>query len=186
MKLFLLVVFSYFLGAIPFSYLIARAKGVALHQSGTKNIGASNVILTTGAKEGAFAMFLDGLKGLVPVILGRYFLVGEWGIVLLVLAAVIGHDFSVYLKFKGGKGLATSGGAFLAIDPYLTLFCFFFYWAVYLFIKQFILTTLILLTLLPFFVFVFGLHSSYVFLAAGLALLYYWTHRKDLRSIIMI
>src|SRR3989339_398493 len=151
MKLFLLVVFSYFLGAIPFSYLIARAKGVALHQSGTKNIGASNVILTTGAKEGAFAMFLDGLKGLVPVILGRYFLVGEWGIVLLVLAAVIGHDLSVYL-----------------------------------FIKQFILTTLILLTLLPFFVFVFGLHSSYVFLAAGLALLSYWTHRKDIRSIIKI
>jgi len=183
MNLFLIILVSYLLGSIPFSLLIAKARGVELDKSGTKNLGGSNVILTSGVKFGILAIVLDLLKGFLAVILARGLIGTDVAVVLCALAAVLGHDFSVYLKFKGGKGLATNGGAFLAINPYIILVCIIIYWPLYFLIKKYIPTTLVLLTLLPIIVLFFNIGNPYVILAALAALLTYYTHRNDIRKI---
>lgn len=184
MNLVLVVIFSYLIGSIPFSLLIAKARGVNLASSGTKNLGGSNVALTSGIKFGIIAIILDILKGFIPVILTRVLIGTDLAVVSVGLAAVLGHDFSLYLKFKGGKGLATTGGAFIAINPYLVLVCIIVYWSLYFFIKKYIPTTLLLLTLVPILVWFFNLGNLYIILSICFALLAYWTHRLDVAKIL--
>lgn len=180
MNLFFLVLASYFLGSIPFSFLVAKARGVVLNKEGTRNIGASNVVLTSGFVPGIIALAFDIAKGFVPVIFAKMLIGTDLSVVLVGLAAVIGHDFPVYLNFRGGKGFATTGGVFWAINPYLVFVAIAGYWAIYFFIKKFIPTTILLLTLLPIIVMFFNLGLPYVVLAVCFALLAYYTHRNDI------
>ncbi len=183
MNLLLLALASYLLGSIPFSLLIAKARGVDLANSGTKNLGGSNVALTSGIKFGLIVIILDLLKGFIPVILARSLIGSDLSVVLVALAAVLGHDFSIYLKFRGGKGLATTGGVFLAINPYLLFLCIPLYWLLYYFIRKFIPTTLLLLTLVPILVWIFNLGHIYIILAICFAILAYYTHRNNIKDI---
>ncbi|MDM8007607.1 MAG: glycerol-3-phosphate 1-O-acyltransferase PlsY [Phycisphaerae bacterium] len=130
-----LILLSYLCGAVPFGLLIGRLKGVDVRTRGSCNIGATNVGRVLGRPYGILVFVLDGLKGFLPVTLGRFLLFraaggGEsagpgylpyllW--VLTAVACVLGHMFPVYLKFKGGKGVATSLGVGLGIYPYYTL-----------------------------------------------------------------
>lgn len=114
--LLLAAVLGYLLGSIPFGILVTRAMGLGdLRAIGSGNIGATNV-LRTGNKRAALAtLLLDGGKGAVAVLLARW-LVGEDAAQLAGFAAVIGHLYPVWLGFKGGKGVATFLGLFLALD----------------------------------------------------------------------
>ncbi len=113
------MVAAYFLGAIPFGLIIARSKGVDIRAHGSGNIGATNVYRVMGKSWGLFTFFLDALKGFIPA----YFFV-EWSgshesfSVYCGLMAIIGHSFPIYLRFKGGKGVATSAGMLLGVAPY--------------------------------------------------------------------
>lgn len=144
----ILIVAAYFLGAIPFGYLIARAHGVDLRAVGSGNIGATNVARALG-KKWAYACFvLDVLKGLMPMLLAVWLgLVspqpGTQELVLWLLvgcAAVCGHIFPIYLRFKGGKGVATSLGVVLGLWPYFTLsgFAAFTVWVVCVLIWRYV------------------------------------------------
>ena len=125
----LFFVFAYFIGAIPFGYLIARAKGVDLFQVGSGNIGATNVGRVLGRKYGILVFVLDFLKGagpvgLVPVIVRclpmEYREQGQSIDLLRVataLAAFFGHLFPIYLRFRGGKGVATGAGTVFVLVP---------------------------------------------------------------------
>lgn len=129
------VVAAYLLGAIPFGLLVGLAKGVDVRTRGSGNIGATNVGRTLGRRYGLFVFAVDFLKSFVPVWwAGRYLLgpgsawdpavTGYQGYLLWMLVAaagVLGHMFPVYLRFRGGKGVATSLGALLAIYPHFTL-----------------------------------------------------------------
>lgn len=119
MSLILVLVISYFLGAIPFGVLIA--KGIYktdIRQVGSRNTGATNVWRTLGAKAGAATLALDALKGVLAVVAARILLPGELGSHVLAGAlAIVGHNWSVFLRGKGGKGVATSAGVFLALMP---------------------------------------------------------------------
>ncbi len=113
---------AYLLGSIPFGIIIAKAKGIDLRRHGSGNIGATNVARVVGRTYGLVTLAADMAKGLGPV-LGCMYLAGdvrEPGFVLAVtaLAAVAGHCFSVFLGFKGGKGVATAAGVFLALCPW--------------------------------------------------------------------
>jgi glycerol-3-phosphate acyltransferase PlsY len=114
--LLLSAVLGYLLGSIPFGILVTRAMGLGdLRQIGSGNIGATNV-LRTGNKRAALAtLLLDGGKGAVAVLLGRW-LLGEDAAQVAGLAAFLGHLFPVWLGFKGGKGVATFLGIFLALN----------------------------------------------------------------------
>ena len=118
----ILIAVSYLLGAIPFGFLIARARGVDIRSVGSGNIGATNVARALGKGIGILVFVLDVLKGFLPTLAARIWLHGEaegmpLAVVLTGLAAIVGHNWPVTLRFKGGKGVATSCGVFLALFP---------------------------------------------------------------------
>jgi glycerol-3-phosphate acyltransferase PlsY len=112
-----LVVFAFLLGSIPFGVIIARLKGVDLKKVGSGNIGATNVLRAMGKGPAMLTLTGDVMKGALSVAAGRYFLndLAMQGIVGL--ASVLGHNFSIFLRFKGGKGVATTAGVLLLYSP---------------------------------------------------------------------
>jgi len=124
---------AYLLGSIPFGLLIARTRGVDPRTAGSGNIGATNVGRLLGKKFFAIVFILDLLKGLLPTLTAAMILAHFRGPgtsctatdyllwLLVAFAAVCGHMFSLFLKFKGGKGVATSAGIILGVFPYFTL-----------------------------------------------------------------
>ena len=114
---FLVIILSYLLGSINFAYITARIKGIDISSRGSGNPGTSNVLRTLGKGSAAFVLFGDLLKGVIPILLyyqDQYFLI--YG-----LAAVLGHIYPLFYRFKGGKGVATYLGVYIAtvfINPY--------------------------------------------------------------------
>lgn len=120
----LLVVAAYLAGSIPFGLIIARLRGVDVRAVGSGNIGATNVTRAVGKKLGALVLSLDAAKGALPVLgalmLVRAGLAQPLSVTACGLAAVAGHCFPVWLRFRGGKGVATALGVFLVLDPIAT------------------------------------------------------------------
>jgi glycerol-3-phosphate acyltransferase PlsY len=125
--LIVLIIASYLLGSVPFALIIAAAHGKNLRQIGSGNIGATNLSRAVGRKWAYLCFALDVSKGLIPTfIAGRVITTqpdaAEYLFWLLAgVAAILGHIFPVYLKFKGGKGVATSLGVALGLWPYFTI-----------------------------------------------------------------
>lgn len=113
---------AYLLGSVPFSFLVARARGVDLRKVGSGNIGGANVWRSCGFGPFLVAATLDVLKGMIPPLLALHWLrLAPAAVVLVGAAAILGHTFSIFLNFQGGKAVATSGGVLLAIVPELML-----------------------------------------------------------------
>ena len=123
---------AYLAGSIPFGVLIARSRGIDIRAHGSGNIGATNVLRIVGKPWGILCLVLDVLKGLLPSLAAGVLLTGlsgkaaptlaqqlSW--VLVALAAICGHVFSVWLKFRGGKGVATGFGVVVGIWPFFTV-----------------------------------------------------------------
>jgi glycerol-3-phosphate acyltransferase PlsY len=127
------IIAAYLAGSIPFGVLIARIKGVNIREHGSKNIGATNVGRILGKPLGITCFILDVLKGAIPVVIVG-FIAGTYGSPLsettttelllwiaVVFAALLGHMYSLFLKFGGGKGVATTFGGMVAMWPLLTI-----------------------------------------------------------------
>jgi glycerol-3-phosphate acyltransferase PlsY len=113
-----LVVFAYLLGALPFSQLITQWRtGLNLHEVGEGNVGSRNVWHVAGPQWGVAAFALDALKGLIPVELAQGASAPAPVLLLCGVAAVLGHQFPIFLRGRGGKGLSTAAGALLALTP---------------------------------------------------------------------
>jgi len=124
----ILIIGAYLLGSIPFGLIIAAAHGKDLRSIGSRNIGATNVARALGRKWAYFCFVLDVLKGTAPMLFARFLTEvsnptpGSVSLWLVVgCAAILGHIFPIYLKFKGGKGVATSFGVALGLWPYYTI-----------------------------------------------------------------
>jgi len=117
MNAFIVIVCGYFIGSIPFAFLLARREGVDLRTSGSGNVGASNVMRTTGLSIGVLAMMLDGLKGAVSVLLAERIATASIAPVAAGLASMLGQVYPPWLRFHGGKGVATAAGAFAVLAP---------------------------------------------------------------------
>jgi len=122
----LIITGAYLLGSIPFGLLIARAHGKDLRSIGSGNIGATNVSRALGRKWAYICFALDVLKGLIPMLTTIFIakpddVLGLWLWLAVGCAAILGHIFPIYLKFKGGKGVATSFGVALGLWPYYTI-----------------------------------------------------------------
>ncbi len=122
----IIVVAAYFLGSIPTGYLVARVKGIDIRTVGSGNIGATNAMRVLGKPAGMAVLLLDALKGYAAVAWVCPALMNMFGgpaanvetlRIVAGIAAVLGHNYTCWLKFKGGKGIATSGGAYLALAP---------------------------------------------------------------------
>jgi len=112
------VLVAYLVGATPFGFLTGKMKGIDIREHGSGNIGATNVLRVLGKPVGITVLVLDVMKGLIPVIVAK--LVSDSSLVHIAtaMAAIIGHNYTFWLGFKGGKGIATTGGAILPIMPW--------------------------------------------------------------------
>jgi len=119
-KVLLLVAFAYLLGSVPSGWVVMKVyRNQDVRKLGSGNIGAANVFRAGGPGAFAATLVADGLKGFIPVVLGILLGLGDQEIALAAigLAAVLGHTWPLYLGFRGGKGVATSGGVVLALAP---------------------------------------------------------------------
>ncbi|RAO99670.1 hypothetical protein PW5551_02595 [Petrotoga sp. 9PW.55.5.1] len=125
---FLSMIVSYFLGAIPFSYIFPKLiKNNDVRKLGSHNVGTSNVVFTSGMKIGLLALLGDFFKGYFAYFLAvNLFYLSGWMLIFSCLAAVVGHNWSLFLKFKGGKGMATTWGIIFASN-YIAGILFFLY-----------------------------------------------------------
>ena len=108
----LAVAFGYLSGSVPFAYLLSRRRGIDLRRVGSGNIGASNVLRTSGVRNALVAMCLDAVKGGVAVFLASRLTSAPAIPVAAGVASVLGHVYPVWLRFRGGKGVATAAGVF--------------------------------------------------------------------------
>jgi len=115
------VVLGYLLGSVPTGYLVARVRGIDIQRVGSGNIGATNVLRAVGALPALMVAVFDPLKGALAVLLAMLLGLSEWGMALAGLAAVLGNNFNIFLRLRGGKGIATSIGVFLVIAPVAAL-----------------------------------------------------------------
>jgi glycerol-3-phosphate acyltransferase PlsY len=117
---------AYLVGGIPFGFLIGKMRGVDVRTVGSKNIGATNVFRTVGKKWGVLAFACDLLKGLIPTLLAKQWALdpelppdGSWFPLVVGVMCVVGHMLTPYMKFRGGKGVATAFGMLLGLAPAL-------------------------------------------------------------------
>lgn len=149
LKLFCLIICAFIMGSIPVGMLLARAKGIDLKKVGSGNIGATNVLRSLGKGAAALTLIGDMLKGTLAVALGGYFELGTFYEGVIGLSAILGHNFSVFLGFRGGKGVATSIGVFALYSPRTALVTFIIWIAVVIATKYSSLGALISFGLLP-------------------------------------
>jgi glycerol-3-phosphate acyltransferase PlsY len=114
---FLAVLAAYLMGSIPFAQLLSKRRGIDLRRVGSGNVGASNVLRTLGVRPAVLAMMLDAVKGTVAVLVAQRLTNGVVAPVVAGLASMIGHVYPVWLRFRGGKGVATAAGAFAVLAP---------------------------------------------------------------------
>lgn len=186
MNITALAIVAYLLGSIPFGLLIARSRGVDIRSQGSGNIGATNVFRVIGKGWGIFTFVLDALKGFVPAFFFPLIvnLDGEWG-VLFGLAAILGHAFPVFLKFKGGKGVATSAGMLIGVAP-LAVLVGFVCWVICMVVSRYVsLSSIVAVIAVAITVWLRGDKKLIVNIALTLlAVLVIWLHRANVRRLL--
>jgi glycerol-3-phosphate acyltransferase PlsY len=160
------------LGSFPSGLVLAHAfAGRDIREHGTGNIGAANVSSTAGLPLGIAVGILDIVKGIVAVLIGRGLGLGPSGLALVAFAAVLGHDFSIFLRFRGGKGVATSFGVALVLTPAAAVLAMLSWLVGPLGLGYASVGSLLSLALLPVYMALTGQDRSYVLLGVALFLL---------------
>ncbi len=181
----LLVIAAFLLGSFPTGVVVARSKGVDVRKVGSGNIGATNVGRALGKGWAVFVLAIDAGKGALPVLLARHFLANPWAPALAGIAAVLGQVFSIFLRGRGGKGVATSLGAGLALAPPATLSCLGVFLLVFGTSRIVSLGSLAAMASFPLFLWLWGIGTA-PRLAFGLAIAALVTlrHKDNLKRII--
>ena len=187
-----LVLCAYLLGSIPTGYLVARARGIDIRTVGSGNIGATNAFRVLGKPAGAFVLIMDGLKGYAACIWLTDFLMRAFDVQLehpiterafAGFAAILGHSFTCWLRFKGGKGIATSAGVYFAV-AWLPVAISLGLWIVFFFATRFVsVASIVAAVALPAGVWAtFGNHKSVALGIATTALgaMVVWKHKGNI------
>jgi glycerol-3-phosphate acyltransferase PlsY len=177
---------AYLLGSVPFGLLFARLLAdVDVRSVGSGNIGATNVLRAAGRSAAVLTLIADCLKGLVPVLIAPYLASDASLPVLTGIAAVAGHNFPVYLGFKGGKGVATSFGVVLAVSPWIGLVCLLAWLGSALLWRYSSLAALVAFAVFPLATFATaGDDIPRRFLAVALFALIYYRHRENIKRLL--
>jgi acyl phosphate:glycerol-3-phosphate acyltransferase len=115
------MIFSYLLGSIPTGYIVGALAGVDIRKAGSGNVGATNVARVLGKTRGLLTLIVDVGKGFIPVFVAGRLGLSHTAVALVAILAFLGHLYPVFLKFQGGKGVATALGALLALAPVATV-----------------------------------------------------------------
>lgn len=172
---------AFLLGSIPTGVLLSRLLGGKdVRQHGSGNIGAANVVRASGFKVGALVGLIDILKGVVPVLVGRLLGVDETALAIIAVAAVLGHDYSLFLRFRGGKGVATTLGAALALAPPAAILAM-VAWLIVMYVWRYSsLASLVALGLLPVFMAFTAQPAPFIASSIFLFMLGLWKHRDNI------
>lgn len=186
MSIFLLIIFAYLFGSIPAGLWLGLVlKKIDIRKSGSGNIGATNVARTIGLPVGIITLIFDIFKGYFSVFLSlHYFPDNYYFAILAGIAAILGHNYSLYLRFQGGKGVATTVGAFIALTPlamFLSLLVFF----IVVILSKFIsLGSIIAVSTLPVFCWILGYPLVLIVFACFIAGLIVFKHRANIQRLI--
>ncbi len=182
---------AYLFGSIPFGKLIARkVASIDITTRGSRNIGATNVARELGIKWGLLTLFLDILKGFVPVFLvsnyaspalGIYHCIG---VSVVCLAALLGHQFSIFLRFRGGKGVGTAAGVYLAISPLSCLIALLLFLLIVYKWDYISLGSMIAACAMPFLLVAFGESPSAVISSIIVAALICFKHTENIQRLL--
>ena len=182
--LIIFVIWGYFFGSIPFGYLITKLKNIDIRKEGSGNIGATNVSRVLGFKYAVLVGALDVTKAVIPIFVASRYIVNEWYMALIVISPVIGHIFSCWLNFKGGKAVSTIFASIIWVLGWKYSLILLLVWVVALrTIKIMSLTNLIIVWAVPL---LFWLQThSIAYLTLGLIYIpiIYWTHRENIKRL---
>jgi glycerol-3-phosphate acyltransferase PlsY len=181
----LLIAVGYGMGSIPTGLLIARwQKGVDIRQYGSGNTGMTNVLRAVGKGAAALTLVGDLLKGLMPILLARAWLTSPWAIGCVALAAIIGHMYPLFADFHGGKGVATTLGAFMPLLPGPLLIAFAVFAACVALRRQVSLGSLAAAAILPIAALLWGSPTAYVLYALVAAALIWYRHHENIERLL--
>ncbi len=184
---------SYLLGSIPFGYLAGKVRGIDIRKIGSGNIGATNVVRTLGKRYGYLVFVLDFLKGFGAVKISMAIARDarpEWGSpeifgILAAVAAVIGHSFPLWLRFRGGKGVATSSGALFGLVPLAVLIAVVIWVSIFWFTRYVSVASLVTTIALPLVILIMTqlnqIHGKALFYSSlCIAAVVIWRHHSNL------
>jgi glycerol-3-phosphate acyltransferase PlsY len=186
---------AYVLGSIPTGFLVAKARGVDIRTVGSGNIGATNVFRILGKPAGIFVLLADALKGWLAVfvvarLLSNWFYPGadpkahEWFALCAGIFAILGHNYTCWLHFKGGKGIATSAGALVALVP-TPLVIILGIWIIVFAVSRYVsLASISAALALPFAALLLGNSLTIIIVTAGLAALAIYKHKANIKRLL--
>ena len=190
----LLILIAYVLGSIPNALWVGKTfKNIDVREHGSKNTGSTNAARVLGAKLGIFTLILDILKGALPTYLGivlganlltRITGIDKLDIIVIGMAAILGHTFSLFLKFKGGKAVATTLGVFLVLVPYAILILLVVFFVIFGLTKYVSLASVISAVALPIAVYLTTRHIPLTILGIIIGLLVIIRHKENIKRLI--
>ena len=186
------IIVSYLIGAIPFSYILGKLlKGIDIREYGSGNVGATNLIRSAGKLPGLIALLLDALKGFVVVIFVAGFFYKPGALpslplfkIILGFAVVSGHIWTIFLKFKGGKGVATAIGLFIGLTPLAMAFGLCIWCLSALIFRYVSLSSIIMAICLPVIMFILHRPNEYILFACLLGAFIIYKHRMNISRLI--
>jgi acyl phosphate:glycerol-3-phosphate acyltransferase len=183
MQILALIGFAYLLGSIPNGYVLGKLFGVDVRQIGSGNVGATNVARAVGKWQGVVTLLADAAKGMAPVAIGLWLNLQPGAIAAIAGAAFLGHLYPVFLKFRGGKGVATGVGTLLIIAPLATLLLIGVFVAVVLPTRLVSLSSIIAAAVAPLALWIFFQPPAIVLLGGFLAAMIVWRHRGNIQRL---
>ncbi len=190
----LLILIAYVLGSIPNALWVGKTfKNIDVREHGSKNTGSTNAARVLGAKLGIFTLILDILKGALPTYLGivlgadlltRMTGIDKLDIIVIGMAAILGHTFSLFLKFKGGKAVATTLGVFLVLVPYAILILLVVFFVIFGLTKYVSLASIVSAVALPITVYLTTRHIPLTILGIIIGLLVIIRHKENIKRLI--
>ncbi|MDD2523504.1 MAG: glycerol-3-phosphate 1-O-acyltransferase PlsY [Endomicrobiaceae bacterium] len=185
MDMVVYLILSYLSGAIPFAYVISKIfKKIDIRKCGSGNPGATNVFRVVSKPLGVLTFFLDAMKGFIPVYFASMINPSIYFVLTVAFVTLLGHVFTIFLKFKGGKGVATGCGIFVAFAPIVTLICFMVF-ALVLFLSKYVaLSSITAAISLPICLAFFHYPNIIILFACLVAVLVIVRHIGNIRRII--
>jgi acyl phosphate:glycerol-3-phosphate acyltransferase len=187
MSIVIFCVLAYLIGSFPTSYIVVKAfRGVDIREHGSKNPGATNVFRVAGNLPGAITFVLDLLKGFLPVFFCYGIIKAEpTAVYLLVgLCAILGHTFPLFLGFRGGKGVATTAGVFLAVMPGPTLLCLLLFVLILSLTRYVSLGSMIAAVSLPFLGYALKADKAVILISVPLAIFVIYRHKENIKRLL--
>jgi len=180
----LLIVSAYLLGSVPSGYVLGKLAGVDVRKAGSGNVGATNVARVVGKRQGIMTLLFDVAKGFLPVLFAQSMHLDSSIVALTGVAAFVGHLYPIFLRFKGGKGVATALGVFVAVAPLGTMILFVVFAAVFAASRIVSLSSMVAAACSPVVFWSLSYTTGAVVMSSFIAVMIVWRHRDNIKRLL--